>query len=397
MPRIKRTLHVLLGSLLLVSHAGADEIGIGLITEMSGLYAGQGSRVAAELAVDDFGGEVLGRDIKLYLRDHQLDAELAVEHAEELIQDKGVTLLTDLVRSHVALAVQDYASDQGVITMAAGAGATELTGEQCTRLGFNWAFNVDALAQGVAGAITRSGGESWYFLTADYAFGHSLERAATEVIEANGGERLGHSTYSFDATDLSVQVLDAQASGADVIGLASGGKDTIKAIRQVHELGGSGVDQQLAAMLLFITDIKQMGLYITGGLQLVTTFYWDGNPEARAFAERFRRRTGTVPSMIHAGVYSATLQYLKAVEAVGSTDAEQVAEQLHSMPVDDFFGLGSRVRPNGLHEHPVYLVQVKNARDSEGPWDYFEVLERIPTDVAFPPIEDSACHLVDAR
>lgn len=375
-----------------------DEIRIGVLTDLTGLSrveAGQNSVVAAEMAVEEFGGEVAGIPVEIIAADHRSDTDVALSAAEKLVEQRRVDMITGLVRSNTAIPVQRYATPQDVIVMVAGGGSSSLHGKYCSPLAFHWAFDTFALAKGTALAVTAQGGDSWYFLTADYAFGHFLEEQGTAIIEANGGEVLGASRYPYKDLDLSAEIMAARASGAKVIGLASGGKDTQRAVRQSYELGVAAGGQRLVAMLMFITDVRRLGLYVTSGLQLVTSFFWNYDERTLAWSREFHDRTGAMPTMIQAGVYSTVKNYLAAIEAVATDDPSTVAEKIRATPVDDMFARNGYVREDGLLVHDIYLVEVKSPMKATGAWDYYELVDVIPGKEAYPPLSESACPLVN--
>jgi branched-chain amino acid transport system substrate-binding protein len=394
-----------LGALGMVGTAGAQDtqlsdgmVKIGVLSDMSGVYKaleGPGAVVAARMAIEDFGGEVLGQPIELVSADHQNKPDIGASTAREWIDAEGVDMITALDNSAVALAVQNLASDKQTITMNTGAGTTELTESQCTKYGIHYVYDTHALPVGTATAIVQNGGESWFFITADYAFGHSLQENTAEVVKSLGGEVLGNIEAPLGTNDFSSYLLQAQASGADVIGLANAGQDTVNAIKQAQQFGIVQAGQQLAGMLVFITDVKSMGLDVAQGLQFTSAFVWNQDKEAEEWSRRFYERHGAMPTMVQAGVYSAVTHYLKAVEAVGTDDPDAVREKLGEMTISDFFVENGKIVANGLMMHDMYLVQVKTPEESTEEWDLLEVVSRVPADEAFIPLSESKCPLVN--
>lgn len=371
---------------------------IGILTDMGATYSdlsGQGSVIAAEMAIEDFGDTAAGAPIELISADHQNKPDIAAATANEWIDQQGVDMIADLVTSSVALAVQGIGTEKNTITMTSGAATSRLTGSDCGPYGFHWAYNTRALANGTGKAVVENGGDTWYFLTADYAFGHSLAGDVGAVVEAGGGQVLGESRHPFPSTDFSSFLLQAQGSGAKVIGLANAGADTTNSIRQANEFGITQAGQQLAGLLMFITDVHSLGLETAEGLYLTTGFYWDRDDATRAFAERFMERHGTMPTMVHAGVYSSVLHYLRAVEAAGTDDPDAVAAAMRELPIDDFFAANASIQPNGRMVHDMYLAQVKAPGDSSGEWDLYNIVSVIPGIDAYGAAEDSGCALVN--
>lgn len=395
-----------LGALGMVGTAVAQDeaqlsdgmVKIGVLSDMSGVYKaleGPGAVVAAQMAIEDFGGEVLGQPIELVSADHQNKPDIGAATAREWIDAEGVDMITALDNSAVALAVQGLASDKQTITMNTGAGTTELTEGQCTKYGIHYVYDTHALPVGTATAIVENGGESWFFITADYAFGHSLQENTAEVVKNLGGEVLGNIEAPLGTNDFSSYLLQAQASGAEVIGLANAGQDTVNAIKQAQAFGIVEAGQQLAGMLVFITDVKSMGLDVAQGLQFTSAFVWNQDEEAEEWSRRFFERHGAMPTMVQAGVYSAVTHYLKAVEAVGTDDSDAVREQLGKMTINDFFVENGKIVANGLMMHDMYLVQVKTPEESTEEWDVLEVVSRVPAEEAFIPLSESKCPLVN--
>jgi branched-chain amino acid transport system substrate-binding protein len=369
---------------------------IGVLTDMTGYYsdlAGQGSVVAAQMAIDDFGGKVLGKPIQLVSADHQLKADVASNTARRWFDEEKVDVIADLVSSSTAGAVMPVAAEKKRITLLSGPGTTAFTGEKCTPYNFHWTYNNWALANGTGREVVRQGGDSWFFLTADYIFGKSLEEDTTKVVKASNGKVLGAARFpSPGTTDFSSYLLQAQASGAKIIGLANAGADTVNCIKQAAEFGITP-KQSLAGLLVFITDVHSLGLETAKGMYLTTAFYWDMNDDTRKWSRRFFEKHGKMPTMVHAGVYSAVTHYLAAVKAAGTDDADAVAAKMKATPVKDFFAKDGRIGPDGLHRHEMYLARVKAPGQSKAPWDYYEIVKTIPAAEAFPSVEQQACPL----
>lgn len=381
------------------AQADSEGVHIGVMSDMSGLYSdlgGPGSVEAARMAVEDHGGEVLGESVEISDADHQNDAGEASTIAREWLDDDGVHAIFGVPNSSAALAVQEITRKRERYFFNSGAATTELTNEQCSPTGVHYTYDTHALAQGTGRAVVDEGGESWYFLTADYEFGHSLESDVSDVVEEAGGEVVGSSRHPLDEQDFSSYLLSAQSSGAEIVGLANAGTDATNSIRQAEEYGITEGGQQIAGLLLFITDIDSIGLEAAQGLTLTTGFYWDRNDETREFAERFEERTGQMPTMVHAGVYSSARQFFKAVEAAGDVDdAEAVMAELRDGTIDDFFADGGRIREDGRMVHDMYLAEAKSPDESDGDWDYYNIVRTIPGEEAYQSLDDSRCELVD--
>ncbi|MGE4372475.1 MAG: ABC transporter substrate-binding protein [Xanthobacter sp.] len=373
------------------------KVKIGILNDQSGVYAdfgGKNSYEAAKMAVEDYGGKVLGVPVEVITADHQNKPDIAANIARQWYDTEGVDAIMDLTTSSVGLAVQALSNEKKKITINTGAATSDLTGKQCTPYGFHWVYDTNMLANGTGSALVKDGGDTWYFLTADYAFGHSLEENTSKVIEKNGGKVLGSVRHPLATTDYSSFLLQAQASGAKVIGLANAGMDTQNAIKQASEFGITQGGQRLAALLMTLSEVNGLGLDAAQGLTLTESFYWNRTPETAKFGKRFYDRTGAYPNMVHAGTYSAVMQYLKAIDAAGTDETEAVANKLHEMPVNDIFSENGRVAPNGRMITDVYLLQVKKPGESNIPWDYYNVLATIPGDQAFLDPKDSGCPLV---
>ncbi|WP_407666707.1 ABC transporter substrate-binding protein [Microvirga roseola] len=369
---------------------------IGILNDQSGVYADFGGKFsveAARMAVQDFGGKVLGAPIEIVNADHQNKPDVAASIARQWYDTENVDAIMELTTSSVALAVQGLSKDKKKINIVTGAATTELTGKQCSPYGFHWAYDTHSLAVGTGGALVDQGGKKWYFLTADYAFGYSLEDQTSQFVKAKGGEVVGSVRHPLAASDFSSFLLQAQSSGADVIGLANAGLDTQNAIKQASEFGITQGGQRLAALLFTLAEVKGLGAQAAQGLTLTEGWYWDQSDENRAFAKRFQEKTGRMPNMIHVGTYSAVLQYLKAIQKAGTDATEPVAEALHEMPVEDVFAKNGKVLPNGRMVYDMYLFQVKKPEESKGEWDLYTQLAKVPGDEAFIKAAESGCAL----
>ncbi len=400
---MKRFAISLCGVCLLAGGAGAqadvsdNEVRIGLISDMSQSYreVGEGAEIALDMAISDFGGEVLGRNIRVFIRDHQLDEDLAMEHARELHEEHNVDMFLDMVGSHTAIPIQHYAREHGIVTLHTSSLASSLTGEHCSPYGAHWMFDTHGLAAGVTSALMEDGYESWQFLTADYSFGHSLEADSRAVIEQQGGTVVGSVKHPFQADDFVGHILEAAASGADVIALANAGEDTGRAVRTAYEMGIPEDDQVMAALMTTEVLPQELGLYVAQGLRLTTAWFWNLDDETREWAERFRGRSGMFGSQFSAGVYSAVTHYLRAVEEAGTDDAAAVMEQMRAIPVDDVYGRGARLREDGRLMIEMYLARVKSPADSTAPGDYFEIQGTISPEDSFATLEDSGCPFLE--
>jgi branched-chain amino acid transport system substrate-binding protein len=382
-------------ALLVGSPAFAQGVKIGILNDQSGVYADYGGKYsveAAKMAIEDFGGEVLGHKIEMVTGDHQNKPDLATSIARRWYEVENVDMITELTTSSVALAVQELSKEKKKIDIVVGAATSRITGDACTPYGFHWAYDTRALAVGTGGALAKTGGDSWFFLTADYAFGYALEKDTSEIVKENGGKVVGSVRVPLNSSDFSSFLLQAQSSKAKVIGLANAGLDTTNSIKQAAEFGIVKGGQRLAALLMTLSEVHGLGLEAAQGLVLTEAFYWDQNDKTRAFSERFFKRTGRMPSMIHAGTYSATLQYLKAVKAAGTKDSDAVAKKLKELPVDDAFAQG-KVLDNGRFVHDLYLFEVKKPSESKKPWDYYKQLAVVPGDKAFFSAKESGCPL----
>jgi branched-chain amino acid transport system substrate-binding protein len=371
---------------------------LGVLNDQSSLYAdlaGQGSVVAARMAVEDFGADKKGLKVEIVTADHQNKPDVGSNIARQWIDVDHVDVIVDVPNSGVALAVNQIVRDKGKAFLVSGAAASDLTGKACSPNTIHWAYDTWALANGTGSAIVKTGGDTWFFITADYAFGHALERDTEAVVVKNGGKVLGKVRAPLNTSDFSSYLLQAQASKAKIIGLANAGGDTTNSIKQAAEFGIVKGGQSLAGLLVFITDVHALGLQTAQGLIMTEAFYWDMNDKTRAFAKRFAERDrGIHPTMIHAGVYSSVLHYLKAVEALKSDDGTKVIAKMKEMPTDDpLFGKGT-VRADGRKIHDMYLFEVKKPAESKGPWDYYKLRHTIPAAEAFRPLSQGDCPLV---
>ncbi|WP_424629049.1 ABC transporter substrate-binding protein [Bradyrhizobium sp. SYSU BS000235] len=374
----------------------AAQVKIGILNDQSGVYAdygGKGSVEIAKMAVEDFGGEVLGQKIEIVQADHQNKPDLAVSIARKWYEVEGVDMITELTTSSVALAVQDLSKQMKKIDIVVGAASSRITGDACSPYGFHWAFDTHALGVGTGGALTEAGGNTWFFLTADYAFGYSLEEDTGNIVKSKGGKVLGSVRHPLNSSDFASFLLQAQNSKAKVIGLANAGLDTTNSVKQAAEFGIVAGGQKLAGLLLTLAEVHGLGLQAAQGLVLTEGYYWDLNDKTRDLGQRFFKRTGRMPNMIQAGTYSAVLQYLKAVKAAGTKDTEAVTKKLKELPVNDDFAQGGKVLANGRMVHDLYLFEVKKPSESKKPWDYYKLISTVPGDKAFPAAKDSGCPL----
>jgi branched-chain amino acid transport system substrate-binding protein len=389
---------VVLVSLALSGSAFAQNnapVRIGVLDDMSGILAdqqGPGDVIAAQMAVEDFGGKVLGRPIEVLSADHMNKADVGALAARSWYDNNDVQMITGLGNSAVALAVQEITRNKNRVQIATSAGTADLTGKACSPNGAHWVFDTYAQAQVIGKEVVRRGGKSWYFITADYAFGHALERDTTRVVREAGGQVLGTSRYPTGSPDFASSLLNAQASGAKIIGLANSGNDTVNSVKQANEFGLVEAGQQPVALLAFITNIKAAGLAATKGLIFTEAFYWDQNDETRAFSKRFAaRHNQRPPTSLQAGTYSATLHYLKATAAAGTLEASAVMAKMREIPVNDFMTRNGRLREDGRLVRDMYLLEVKSPKESKGEWDLLKVLSSISGDEAFRPMSEGEC------
>lgn len=383
-----------LAGLPALAQVSDDVVKIGVLTDMGGVTAdigGKGSVIAAELAVKEFGATVLGKPIQILAADHQHKADVGTSIARQWFDVDKVDAVVDIPNSAVALALQSLAREKKRIVMYSGAGTTALTNAQCSPYGFHWTYDTYAVARGTASAVVKAGGTSWFMLAADYAFGHQLQKDATDVVEANGGKVVGAVRHPLSNADFSSFLLRAQASGAKVIGIANAGGDTINAIKQAGEFGLAEQGQSLAALIFFLQDVHSLGLKVTQGTYLTTASYWDLDEPSRAWSKQFMERAGMMPSMLHAGVYGSVLHYLKAVKEAGTDDPDKVAAAMRAMPINDAFTKNATIRADGRVLRDMYLARVKKPADSKAPWDYFEIVRKIAPEETVWPLSESGC------
>ena len=369
-----------------------DVVKIGFITDMSSLYAdveGKHGATAIQMAIDDFGGKVLGKPIELLTTDHQNKADIAAGKAREWIDQQNISLVFGGTNSAAALAMAKVATEKKRIFVDNGAGTSALTNEQCSPYVVHYAFDTVALAKGTGKAVVENGGKSWFFLTADYAFGHALEADTTRIVQANGGTVVGSVKTPLNASDFSSFMLQAQNSKAQILGLANAGGDTVNSIKAAREFGVTK-NMKLAGLLIFFSDIHSLGVKNTEGMQFTTSWYWDLNDDTRQFADRFMEKTKRRPSEIQAADYSATMTWLQAVERAGTLDADKVMAEWKGKPIKDFFGEGV-IRPDGRYAHDMYLMEVKSPAESKGTWDYYKLVKKLPADQVWTTKEESKC------
>jgi branched-chain amino acid transport system substrate-binding protein len=393
---------VLGAALVMTGHAMAQTstapVKIGVIADMTGPYSafgGPGVALAVKMAVGDFGGKVLGRPIEVLSADYQNKIDITSARAREWYDRDNVDMIIESTDSSSALMLQRLGAEKKKLTIFAGSGTSRLTNEECSPYGIHYVYDTYALANGTGKALTKAGGDSWYFITVDYAFGHSLQADATKAIESQGGKVLGSARHPAAPADFAAYLLRAQNHKAKVIGLANAGSDLQNTLRQASEFGLGGTSKQIIAPLyIFETDIKGVGLERVQGAQFTTGFYWDRTEQTRAWSRRFFEQHKAMPTMIQAGAYSATTHYLKAIAAAGTSVTEPVIEKMKATPVKDFFAESGRIRADGRMVHDMYLMQVKRPSESKGVWDMLTVKEIIPADQAFRPLSDSVCALV---
>ena len=370
---------------------------IGLIEDMSSIYAditGVGAVTAAKMAVEDFGGAVLGKPVEVVSADHQNKPDIASATAREWFDSQHVDALMDVAASATALAAIEVAKAKNKIVVLNGPGAARITNEACTPVSIHYTYDNYALSHGTGAAMVKAGYATWFFLTADYAFGHDLEQNTAAVVKASGGQVLGSVRVPINNSDFSSALLQAQSSKAKVVGLANAGADTINAVKQAAEFGIVRGGQKLAGLLIFINDINTLGLEVAQGMLLTNAFYWDRDEESRAWAQRYFQRMSKMPNMTQAGIYSATTHYLKAVQAAGTDETQAVMEKIRSTPINDFFVKNGKIRDDGRMVHAMYLYEVKKPSESKGVWDYYKFVATIPADQAFQPLSESRCPLV---
>jgi branched-chain amino acid transport system substrate-binding protein len=375
-----------------------DVVKIGVLTDHSGGFAylvGKHSVEATQMAIDDFGGKVLGKPIVAVTADHQNKADIATALSRKWFETEGVDAVTDIAGSAVALATQEVARTRSKILLVSGAATTELTGKACSATTTQWSYDTYSFAKGTASQMTKQGENSWFFLTSDYAFGHSLQNDASHFVEANGGKVLGSVRFPFGTPDFSSFVLQAQASKAKVVGLAMSGADLLNAIKQAREFGLVQSGQTLASLVIYINDIEGLGLDVAQGMTLTTSFYWDMNDETRTWAKRFMERSGGfIPNLITAGTYASVLHYLKAVQAAGTDEGQAVAAKMREIPVNDFYNKNVEIRPDGRVLHRNFLMKVKSPSDSKYRGDYYKVMAEMSGTESYRPLAESQCPLV---
>jgi branched-chain amino acid transport system substrate-binding protein len=397
----QKLLAVVATAALLAVSAGAHAadggpVKIGMLGDMSGLYAdisGKGSFEAAKMAAED-AGMVLGQPVQVIAGDHQNKPDVGASLARQWYDQDGVDVITDVPNSGVALAVEEVSRQKQKLALFSGPASSDITGSKCSPYAAAWAYDTYALAHVTGSAVVKSGGDSWFFVTADYAFGHALQRDTAAVVQASGGKVLGSVDAPLNTQDFSSFLLQAQASRAKVVGLANAGGDTINSIKQSAEFGIVAGGQKLAGLLIFITDINSIGLKTANGLELTSPFYWDMNDETRAFSKRFQERVGRVPTFSQAGVYSAMHHYLEAVKALGSKEPLKVMAKMRETPINDFMTKNGALRVDGRVIRDMYLFEVKKPEESKGPWDYYKLIETVAGPDAARPLDQSACPLV---
>ncbi len=375
--------------------AEGGAVKIGVLGDMSGPYAdlgGKGSVLAAQMAIEDFGGQLLGKPIELISADHQNKTDIAANLARKWYDVEGVDMITDLTNSAVAIAVQGIAREKKKIDLVTSTATTVLTNRECSPWGAHWTYDSYALSNGAVRAMIETN-KKWFFITADYTFGHNMEGTAEKIIKDLGGQVVGRARHPLNSTDMSSQILTAIASGADVIALANSGTDATNAVKQLTEFGATK-KQKIASLLTVITDIHSMSLPVAQGLMFIEAFYWDMNPETRAWSEKFFKRHGAMPTMVHAGTYSAVNHYLKAVKAAGTTNSDAVMAKMRATPVNDFAFKDGAIRPDGVMDHDMFLFQVKKPSESKRPWDYYTLISKIPKGKSFQPLNESECPLL---
>lgn len=375
----------------------SEPVRIGVLTDMSGTFSdisGPGAVLAVRMAVEDFGGSVLGRPVEMLSGDHQNKPDIGAATARRWFDQDGVVSIHDLMNSAVALAVMDLAVSHKRVAIVNGASTSVITNEKCTRNSVHYTWDTYALAKSTAASVVKSGGESWYFLTVDFAYGHGLARDTGKFVTESGGKVLGEARHPLNAQDFSSFLLQAQASGAKVVGLANGGADTINAIKGANEFGLTRQGQRLVGLGYNLNDTAALGLEVAQGLLFTEAFYWDMNDETRAWSKRFFERFGKMPTSTQAGNYSSTTHYLKAIQAAGTTDADAVMAKMRDLPIDDFFAKGGRIREDGRMVHDMYLMEVKTPTESKGPWDFYKLIATIPGNEAYRPLSESACPFI---
>jgi branched-chain amino acid transport system substrate-binding protein len=381
-----------------LAQQAATPVKIGVLADLSSVYADIGGTAGIEaikMAIEDFGGSVLGKPIELVTADVLNKADVASTLARKWYGNEGVDMIIDMPTSATAIAAMSMSTQYEKILIITDAASSDITGKYCAPYAAHWTYDTYANAHTVGGAIVKQGGKNWFFITADYIFGHSLERDTSEVVKAAGGKVLGSAEAPLNTQDFSSYLLQAQASKAEIIGLANAGGDAITSIKQAAEFGIVAGGQKLAAMVMFISDVHSLGLQTAQGLVITEAFYWDLNDKTRAFGKRFLERTKRMPTGNQAAEYSATLHYLKAVQAAGTKDTKPVMAKMREMPVRDMFTDNGVLRADGRMVHSMFLFEVKKPEESKGPWDYYKVLAEVPGDQAFRPLKDGGCPLVN--
>ncbi|MHC4042114.1 ABC transporter substrate-binding protein [Bradyrhizobium sp. 23AC] len=399
-----KTLLVTLAALSLVSSASAEiakgTVKIGVLTDMSGPYAdnvGAGSVLAARMAIEDYGGKVAGMPVEIISADHQNKADVGLGIARRWYDTEGVDAITEVVSSGVALAVQQLSREKDKVLLATGPGTPELTGKACSPNGVHWAYDNYALANVATAPLVQKGLKSWFFLTADYSFGQALEAEASKVVLANGGTVLGSAKHPINSSDFSSYLLQAQASKAQVVGLANAGADMMNALKQANEFGLTTAGQSIAALLVNLPDIHALGLPSAKGLIFADSFYWDMNDKTREWSKRFMARfNGKAPGSLQAAVYGAVTHYLKAIDAAKSESGAALVAEMKKLPINDFYTVNASIREDGRVIRDMYLLQVKQPNESKYPWDYYKILDTVSGEKAFRPIKDGHCPLVSA-
>jgi branched-chain amino acid transport system substrate-binding protein len=403
----QRILAQAIAALVLVARMGAPlsaqaeisggVVKLGVLTDETGVFSslsGEGSIEATRMAVEDFGGTVAGKPIEIIHADHQNKTDVGAAIARRWIDSDAVDVIVDVPNSAIVLAVQQLAKEKNRVLLVSTAGTADLTGKACSPVGVHWTWDTYAFAASSAKSIVKQGGNSWFFVTADFAFGHAMQRDATRFIEAAGGRVVGGVRHPLNTADFSSFLLQAQSSGAKIVALANGGSDLANSVKQSEEFGIAKGGQRLAALAAFITEVHAVGLANAQGLLLTTSFYWDRTAETRQWSQRFFARRGVMPTQAQAGVYSAVTHYLKAVDTLGSDEAKAVVAKMRDMPVHDFFAEHGQVRADGRMVHDMYLVEVKKPEESRYPWDYYKIIQTIPGEEAFRPMGDNDCPLL---
>jgi branched-chain amino acid transport system substrate-binding protein len=401
---MKRIAATCLAAFTLAASSGAahaqisdDVVKIGVLTDMASLYAdatGKGSLVAVQMAVADYGGKVKGKPVEVVSADHQNKPDIALSIARSWYDNEKVDAIFDVPTSSVALPISALTREKNKININSGGGTSDLTGVACSPNTVHWTYDTYSLSNVAGKAMVKRGEDTWFFVTADYAFGMALERDAANVVKENGGKVLGDVRHPLNSSDFSSYLLQAQASKAKVIGLANAGGDTQNALKQAAEFGITQGGQKMIALLTEITDVHSLGIKATQGLIVTDAFYWDRDDEARAFSKRFNDKVGHMPTMIQAGLYSATMHYLKAIEAIGTDDSQKVMAQMRATPIHDFFARDGKIRIDGRMVHDMYLFEVKKPEESKSEWDLYKLLATVPGDEAFRPLDKGNCPLV---